>query len=154
MKATIKRLPELKVVCFEGYSPEPEMQAFRKVEEWIRDLPVDEDRRIFGHNIDTEGNLSPDPQNAGYKVLVSVSDFPADLKGIKTDVINPGKFAVVSTGGKIESAGQWVMDGWQKMNQLIDSEKLKIKSSPRWYEEHLPSPDPDSMMMDLYLELE
>lgn len=153
MKTAIKRLPELKVVCFEGYSPDPEMQAFRKVEEWIRDQPADEDRRIFGHNIDAEGNLSLDPQNAGYKVLVSVDDYPGD-KGIKTDLISPGKFVVVSIGGKIESAGQWVMEGWQKMNQLIDSENLKVKSSPRWFEEHLPSPDPDSMMMDLYLELE
>ncbi|HLP71339.1 MAG TPA: hypothetical protein VK155_00455 [Bacteroidales bacterium] len=154
MKTSIRRLPELKVVSFEGYSPDPEMQAFRKVEEWIRDHPEDEDRRIFGHNIDAEGKLSLDPQNAGYKVLVSVNDYPPEKKDLKTEVISPGKFLVVSTGGKIDSAGQWVMEGWQKMNQLIDSENLKVKSSPRWYEEHLPSPDPDSMMMDLYLELE
>src|SRR5512133_2088646 len=146
MKTSIKILPELKVVCFEGYSPEPELKAFKKVEEWIKDHPDDENRRIFGHNIDSLGNLSLDPQNAGYKVLISVDEYP-DEENIKTEIITPGKFVVVSTGGKIEAAGQWVMEGWQKMNQLIDTEKLKVKSSPRWFEEHLQSPDPESMMM-------
>jgi predicted transcriptional regulator YdeE len=154
MNKSIRELPEMKAICFEGYSPDPEMKAFSKMEQWIRDLPEDSNRRIFGHNIDTEGNLSFDPRNAGYKVLVTVDDFPGEDEGLQTEIVKPGKFLVVSTGGKIESAGQWIMEGWQTINQLIEKDNLKVKDQPRWFEEHLGSSDPDSLMMDLYLELE
>jgi DNA gyrase inhibitor GyrI len=155
METTIKVLPEMKVVCFEAYSPDSETKAFDCMKAWIKDSNLsDLPYRVFGYNIDSLGNLSYDPQHAGYKVLVYADYSNIDLTYLKTEVIKPGKFLVTRTEGKIENVGQWLMDGWIRVNKTVQDEKLKVKNSPRWFEEHIRTQEPDYMQVDLYLEIE
>lgn len=155
MEASIKFLPELNLICFEGFSPDSEIKAFNSMKAWIKDLGlIDLPYRVFGYNIDSQGNLSYDPQHAGYKVLLNINYSGIDVTNIKTEVIKPGKFLVVRTEGNIENVGQWLMEGWARINKTIQDENLKVKSAPRWYEEHIKTQNPDYMQVDLYIEIE
>ena len=155
METSIKVLPEMNAVCFEAYSPDSEIKAFNSMKTWMKDSNlIDSPYRIFGYNIDSHGNLSYDPQHAGYKVLLYIDYSNIDLTDIKTEVIKPGKFLVTRTEGKIENVGQWLMEGWTKVNKTIQDEKLKVKSYPRWFEEHIRTQKPDYMQVDLYIEIE
>ena len=148
----IIELPEMKAVCFEGYSPDSETKAFNKMSQWLKIEELNKDYRVFGHNIDAHGNLSFDPQNVGYKVLLVIDHF--DPTDIKTEIIQPGKFLVTRAEGEIKHVGQWLMEGWGKVNKTVQDENIKVKSSPRWFEEHIKTSNPDYMIVDLFLELE
>lgn len=154
MTPLIIELPESRAVCFEGFSPDSETKAFNKMSDWLNKNKFENHYRIFGHNIDTLGNLSYDPQNAGYKILLVIDDFNFDLIDVKTEIIKPGRFLVTRTEGEIKNVGQWLMEGWGKVNKSIQDGNLKTKSSPRWFEEHIKTPNPDYVIVDLYLELE
>ena len=148
----ITELPEMKAVCFEGYSPDSETQAFNKMSQWLKIEELKKNYRVFGHNIDARGNLSFDPQNAGYKVLLVIDNYvPTDTK---TEIIKPGKFLVTRTEGEIKNVGQWLMEGWGKVNKTVQDGNIKVKSSPRWFEEHIKTSNPNYMIVDLFLELE
>ena len=152
MNPLIVELPEMKAVCFEGYSPDSEIKAFEKMRKWLKAEAIYKNYRIFGHNIDANGSLSFDPQNAGYKVYLVIDNY--DPANIKTEIIKPGKFLVIRTEGEIKNVGQWLVEGWGKLNKTVQEENIKIKSSPRWYEEHIKTSVPDYIFVDLYLELE
>lgn len=155
METSIRELPEMKAFCFEGYSPGPEVKAFSKMSCWMRQFnPEGRSYRVFGHNIDANGNLSYDPENAGYKLYVCGLDISREPEDIKSEIINPGIFAITRIEGSIENAGEWISEGWARVNRMIEEKQLKLKNNPRWFEEHLESPDPGYMMIDLYLELE
>jgi hypothetical protein len=148
----ITELSEMTAVCFEGYSPDSETKAFDKMKQWLKIEKPNKDYRVFGHNIDAHGNLSFDPQNVGYKVYLVIDNF--DPTDIKTEIIQPGKFLVTRTEGEIKNAGQWLMEGWGKVNKTVQDGNIKVKSSPRWFEEHIKTSNPDYMIVDLFLELE
>jgi len=154
MRPLIVDLPESKAICFEDYSPDSETKAFNKMSKWLNMTKLEKHYRIFGHNIDAQGNLSYDPQNAGYKILLVLDSDNYDLINIKTEIIKPGKFLVTRTEGEIKNVGQWLMEGWGKVNKTILDENLKTKNSPRWFEEHIKTSDPDYVIVDLYLEIE
>lgn len=154
MKPLIIELPESRAVCFEGFSPDSEAKAFTKMSNWLKIARLEDHYRIFGHNIDAQGNLSYDPQNAGYKILLVIDNFNFDLIESKTEIIKPGRFLVTRTEGEIKNVGQWLMEGWGKVNKSILDGNLKTKNSPRWFEEHIKTPNPDYVIVDLYLELE
>ena len=150
----IIELPEFKAICFEGFSPDSELKAFNKMSKWLNMTKLEEHYRIFGHNIDAQGNLSYEPQNAGYKILLVIDNYNFDLMDIKTEIIKPGKFLVTRTEGEIKNVGQWLMEGWGQVNKTIRDENLKTKNPLRWFEEHIKTPNPDYVIVDLYLELE
>ncbi len=155
MNATIKLLPEMKAICFEGFSKDSEIQAFTKMKEWIKESGSDKKTyRIFGHNIDSQGNITYGPKHAGYKILLDIDLSGIDTADLKTEIIQPGKFLVVRTEGEIGDVGNWLAEGWNKINDAIRIEKHKIKSSPRWFEEHIKTPKPDYVIVDLYIEIE
>ena len=155
METSITFLPELNVICFEAFSPDSEIKAFNSMKAWIKDFEVNDlTYRIFGQNIDSQGNLSYDPQHAGYKVMLHIDYSALDVAHLKTEVIKPGKFLVARTEGYIENVGQWIMEGWTRINKTIQDEHLKIKNAPRWYEEHIKTQKPDYMQVDLYIEIE
>lgn len=145
----------MKVVVFEAYQPDPEIKAFRKMENWLREQRFGKSScRVFGHNIDEGGNLSFSPEYAGYKVMVEISGDFNPKSGAKTEIIKAGKFIVTETEGSLESDGEWIMEGWSRLNNTIKEKNIKIKSQPRWFEEHLESEKPGNLRLDLYLEIE
>ena len=91
MGVIIKELPEMKVACFEGFRPEPETKAFEKMQNWIKKMDMEnKPHRTLGHNIDKQGNLTYEPENEGYKIMVTI-DKEIHLKNddVKTETIKP-----------------------------------------------------------------
>ena len=158
MGVLVKELPAMKVACFEGFAPEPEKKAIDTMHNWLKKhQKQDKPRRIFGHNIDRQGNLSHEPENEGYKVLVTIDDEDlAENHEVKTEVIAPGRFVVTGIEGDIQAdpQGKWIMAGWQKMNKMIEQKGYKIKCPARYYEEELEPSKPGLLRLDLYLEIE
>jgi hypothetical protein len=149
----ITELPEMNALVFDGYSPDPEIKAFGRMKDWINSVRSEKSYRIFGYNIDSKGNLTYDPQNAGYRVLLVIENYNAGAE-LQKEIIKPGKFLVVRTEGDIKDVGQWLPAGWTTLNKLIQEENLKVKNPPRWYEEHIKTLKTNYMIVDLHLELE
>jgi AraC family transcriptional regulator len=158
MGVIVKELPEMRVACFEGYAPDPENKAHAKMVEWLKANGLsDYPRRVFGHNIDLQGNLSYEPENEGYKVMVTIDQNKKAAGGnVKFDVIKSGKFVVTGIEGNFETdkSGRWIMDGWQKMNNMVCEKGYKIKQPVRYFEEELEPSKPGNLRLDLYLEIE
>lgn len=158
MGVMVKSLPEMRVVAFEGFAPEPEDKAKEQMEKWLkkRDL-INKPHRIFGHNIDLDGRIDHNPENVGYKFYVSITD-EIDLKNdeVKVDAIKAGKFVVTGIEGNFETdpSGKWITEGWQRLQKMIEHKNYKIKSPCRWFEEELEPSESGSLRLDLYLEIE
>ena len=94
MGVLTKTLPEMTVVCFDGFRPEPEHQAQQLMAEWMSLHPdLAASYRSFGHNIDLSGNLSHEPDNVGYRLMATVPD---EVVALEPDTpfrkIRPGEF--------------------------------------------------------------
>ncbi len=157
MGVIVKELEEMKVASFTGFVPEPETRAHDAMSAWMKaNRMEDKPHRIFGHNIDREGNLSCDPQNVGYKFMVTIDRI--DTTGFseaKYETIKPGRFVVTGIEGCITGGdGTWITEGWQKMNEMIREKGYKVKQQPRWFEEELKPSLPGNLRLDLYLEIE
>jgi len=158
MGVIVKSLSKMRVAAFEGFAPEPEQKAKEQMEEWVnkRDLK-NKPHRIFGHNIDLDGKSASDPENTGYKFLITFSD-ELDLKGdnVKTEVIEAGNFVVTGIEGNFESdpGGRWITEGWQKLQKMIEHKGYRVKCPGRWFEEELEPSQPGNLRLDLYLEIE
>ena len=73
MGVLTKTLPEMNAVVFDGFQPDPEETALSKMSEWIDSHPdLVGSHRVFGHNIDHDGNIAHDPENVGYRVYVTI----------------------------------------------------------------------------------
>ena len=58
------------------------------MKDWLKiHKSEDKPQRIFGHNIDLNGKLTYDPQNAGYKVLVTIKAPIIKKSNVKTEII-------------------------------------------------------------------
>ncbi len=65
-------LPPMRFICFNGFGPSPEGQAFDKASAWMKANGIWENRkehRFFGYN---NPDPSPGSPNYGYDVWVSV----------------------------------------------------------------------------------
>jgi AraC-like DNA-binding protein len=151
-----KRLPELRAYTFSGLAPDPETKAFRAMEAWMKTCPnPDAGWRVFGHNIDREGNMSFTPENEGYKVLVCGPDIKEGA-GPDVETIAAGVFVVTGIEGPVGDGreGEWIGAGWRRMNDMITTKGYTMSSPGRWYEEHLEPSEPGHLRMDLYVEIE
>jgi AraC-like DNA-binding protein len=161
MGVVIKDLPEMKVACFEGFTPDPENKAKQKMDRWLKENTVNsrnnKSYRIFGHNIDLNGNLSHNPDNEGYKFMVTIDgnvSFGKDT--VNTEIIKPGRFVVTGIEGNFgnDPKGKWITDGWKKLHKMIKKKGFKVKNGSRWFEEELEPSKPGNLRLDLYLEIE
>ncbi|MBN2531807.1 MAG: hypothetical protein JXB88_02885 [Spirochaetales bacterium] len=112
--------------------------------------------RIFGHNIDMEGNLSYSPDNVSYKLLVTIDDDVIQgEKDLKVETIETGEFVVTGIEGNFESdpQGNWIKEGWQKLNKMIKQKGYSVKCPARYYEEVLEPSESGNLRLDLYLEI-
>ena len=158
MGVVIKQLPDMKAICFEGFAPDPEKEAREKMDAWFNKRNLkNTPHRIFGHNIDLDGNSAHNPENIGYKFIVAIDDDP-DLSGdsVKTEIIKAGKFVVTGIEGSTEPTpgDNWITKGWEKLQKMIRHKDYKLKSPVRWFEEELEPSKPGNLRLDLYLEIE
>lgn len=158
MGVLMKSLPEMTAVCFDGFRPEPEQQAHEQMATWM-DLHPESvaSCRIFGHNIDRAGNLSQNPVNDGYRLMVTI---PAGAPPLEPEThlttIDSGEFVVTGIEGSFDDdpTGTWITEGWKRLQVMIERQGLVVHPSNRWYEEALEPTAPGRARFDLYLEIE
>ncbi len=157
MGVIVKELQDMEVACFDGFAPEPEHKAFQKMEEWkTRQKSFAKPYRIFGYNIDRKGELAHDPDNEGYRVMVTIDPNRPRDEATEYRTIKAGRFVVTGIEGNFETdpAGKWITAGWQKLNTMISDKGYKIKCPARYFEEQLEPSKPGNLRLDLYLEIE
>ena len=157
MGVLTRSLPDLTVACFDGFKPDPENAAARKMEAWMEEHPeVVGSHRIFGHNIDTAGRLAHDPDNEGYEVQLTVPESALPFgDGTRLGTIEAGRFVVTGIEGSFEDdpTGSWVTDGWCRLQEMVKRKGYQIHPSCRWFEEWLEPTEPGRTRLDLYLEI-
>ena len=155
MGVLTRTLASTDVVYFDGFRPDPEHQAEDQMRTWLAEH-ADQvgPHRIFGHNIDREGNVSHEPENEGYRVLVTIPH-ALEVTDASRGEIPGGTFVVTGIEGSFadDPTGSWVMEGWQRMNTMIEQEGIEVPPTPRWFEEWLEPAEPGTTRMDLYLEI-
>ena len=157
MGVLTKTMPRMEVVCFDGFKPEPEAAALQQMEEWLQRHPeVIGSHRTFGHNIDAQGRLAHDPDNSGYRVMVTIPESAIPF-GDDTLVatIETGTFVVTGIEGSFEDdpSGSWITAGWERLGEMIARSGIEPHPSHRWFEEFLEPVKPGNSRFDLYLEV-
>jgi AraC-like DNA-binding protein len=157
MGVLTKSLPKMTAAYFDGFKPEPELAAIQEMEAWIERHPeATGSHRIFGHNIDADGRLAHEPDNYGYRVMVTVPEetlpFDDDTRVVS---IEAGTFVVTGIEGSFEDdpSGSWVTEGWIRLHEMVRRNDLETHPSHRWFEEVLEPIKPGNTRFDLYAEL-
>ena len=157
MGVLTKTLPDMTVVCFDGFKPNPEDEAGRRMQAWLEANPdATGSHRIFGYNIDPEGRLAHNPDNDGYRCNVTIPEPSLPLDGeVATAVVAAGTFVVTSIEGSFEEdpSGSWITAGWMRLQEMVKLNGLTVHPSHRWFEEWLEPTTPGLTRMDLYLEI-
>lgn len=157
MGVLTKELPRMTVICFDGFAPDPEEKAFDNLTAWMKRHPDKVGtHRIFGHNIDYDGNLSFDPHNVGYRVMLTVREEDEQVVDDgHYEIVEPGTFVVTGIEGSFEEdpTGSWITDGWRRLQEMMRRNGLQTHPSGRWYEESLEPTESGNVRMDLYAEI-
>ena len=151
-------LPEMRVIAFDGFRPEPELAAFRSMTAWLDERPeIAASSRSFGYNIDRFGERSHDSANEGYRLIVTLPDeFAPAGSDVAIVTERPGAYVVTAIEGSFtdDPSGLWITEGWQRLHEMVERQNLRIHPTHRWFEEALEPPRPDRMRFDLFLEIE
>jgi AraC-like DNA-binding protein len=157
MGVLTRSLPDMTVACFDGFKPDPEYAAHRGMEAWVERHPeAVGSHRVFGHNIDAEGRLAHDPDNYGYRVLLTVPETALPFNDqTRLETIEAGLFVVTGIEGSFteDPSGTWITEGWRRLQEMVKRNDLKIHPSHRWFEELLDPVEPGNTRFDLYLEI-
>ncbi len=156
MGIIVKELPEMPAATFKGYGAEPETQAKKRLQEWLKAVAGGKrPRRVFGHNVDSQGNVENNPDNTGYKFYVSI-DNPEEGHGADVEVIKAGRFCVTGIEGNFidDPTGNFIRNGWARMNAMIAEKGYNLKKDGRWFEEELEPQKAGNLRLDLYVEIE
>lgn len=155
MGVLTRKLDDMTVVCFDGFGPNPEDAAFQAMAAWSEEHhDLAGGRRVFGYNIDREGDLAFESENEGYRVCVTVPD---DVEvGMPTSVIEAGTFLVTGVEGSFEEdpSGAWVGEGWTRFTEMAKRQGVAFHPSRRWFEEVLEPTQVGRTRFDLYVEIE
>ncbi len=157
MGVLTRDLPDMTVVCFDGFKPDPETTAEAKMTAWMERHPeAVGEHRIFGHNIDRDGRLAHEPDNEGYRVLVTVPESALPVgDGAFLGKIEAGVFVVTGIEGSFteDPSGAWITEGWRRLQEMVKRNDLTVHPSHRWFEEWLEPVEPGNARFDLYLEI-
>ena len=160
MGIIVKELPEMRVVSFTGFSPDPETKAHTRIWDWQKKNGGLDKKpfRNFGHNTDHNGDgcsAKGNFDNYGYKVMVTI---PEEIQEANDDLtieaIKPGRFIVTGVEGDVQKGGKFISEGWKKIWDMAKTKGYKVKSNGRCYEEKLEPSVPGLLRLDLYMEIE
>lgn len=154
MGVITKQLPDMRVVYFDGFAPNPEHKGKIKMLEWIeRSGLKNKPYRVFGHNIDYDGNIDHNPKNVGYRFFVTIPD-DFDVEGVDVMTLKGGNFVVNGIEGDPEADGEWITEGWMRMQSMVDAKNYSYKRPGRWFEEELEPSKKGNLRLDLYAEID
>lgn len=154
-----KELPEMFMVSYIGFSPDPEEKAHDRIDRWAKEHGYGElYGRNFGHDTDKSGEgYSPgdDMSSYGYKVMISV-DPATEVKDsdLTLERFPAGKFVVTGVEGEFERAGEFIPEGWNNLAKMIEEKGYKLKENGRCLEEKLEPSAPNLLRLDLYVEID
>ncbi len=151
LKVRIVTLPPMRVICFNGFGPSPEGQAYDKVSAWLKSKGMWEDgkeRRFFGYN---NPDPSPGSPNYGYDVWVTV-DETVQAEGDARIINFPGGLFAVT---RVEAGpnGEGIYDTWQALAAWVEHSKYKAEYCSRPCLEESPNPfhsPPTGFTLNLY----
>jgi hypothetical protein len=148
MGVLIKDLPAMEAVCFSAIGQNCERTAAVVRDEWMRNHPpAGKPRRVFGHNIDSEGKQENMPDNTGYKFYVSLDAGEAATlgsEGVPVESLPAGRFAVTGVEGPLDAPGSFIGEGWKRLSDMMAAKGMKAKEPVRWFEEELEPSAPGS----------
>lgn len=143
----IVRLEPLRVICFNGFGPNPEELAWNKLKAWATARGI-AGKRFFGYN-----NPNPDPgsPNYGYDVWMTVDEaVQADGEGRIIDFPG-GLYAVLRCEAK--DPGSDIPAAWQQLVAWEEQSPYR-HGKHQWLEESfemLANNAQEGFILDLYL---
>jgi DNA gyrase inhibitor GyrI len=135
LEVRIVTLPAMRVVCFNGFGPSPEDQAFDKLIAWAKEKNIwDKPHRLFGYN---NPDPSPGSPNYGYDAWMTV-DESVQTDGEARIIDFPGGLYAVTTvhaGPK----GEGIFETWQELAAWVEHSQYRPEYCRRvCLEESLP----------------
>jgi len=147
----IVTLPPMRVMCFNGFGPSPEGQAFDKTRDWLKAKGLWEDgqpRRFFGYN---NPDPAPGSPNYGYDVWVTVDETVTAEMGGRIIAFPGGLFAVTRVDAGPQ--GEGIYDKWQELAAWVENSKYTPEFHNRQCLEVSPQPfnaSPSGFTLYLY----
>lgn len=143
-------LEPMRVVCFHGFGPEPEMLAWGKLEEWTTTHGYsisDASHRIFGFN---NPDPSPGSPNYGYEFWMEIGEGESVAADVQTKRFDGGAYAVL----RVEVVGdayEVIPAAWQRLHAQCEEAGLRF-GSHQWLEEHITVPGAEAgFTLDLHM---
>lgn len=149
LEVRIVNLPPLRVICFNGFGPSPELQAWEKLADWakVHDL-WDKPHRLFGYN---NPDPSPGSPNYGYDAWMTV-DASVQAQGEGRFIDFPGgQYAVTTVHAGPQ--GEGIYETWQQLAAWVEHSPYRPEYCQRLcLEESLPvkSRVEGGFVLDLY----
>ena len=128
----------MRVMCFNGFGPSPEGQAFDKLRDWLKAKGLWEDgqpRRFFGYN---NPDPAPGSPNYGYDVWVTVDKTATAEMGGRIIDFPGGLFAVTRVDAGPQ--GEGIYDTWQELAAWVEHSKYTMDFHSRQCLEESPNP--------------
>lgn len=149
MGVIVKELEKINAVTFSALGKGCEERAKAQVDRWLKENSL-KNYRIFGHNVDKDGNQENNPQNSGYKFYIASNELQS------SEYIDQGKFVVtgIEVDFSLDPSGSAIPKGWDRLQAMVEEKGYKIKDGARWFEEELIPQKPGNLRLDLYLEIE
>lgn len=134
----IVELEPLRVASVHGFGPEPEMQAWAKLQAWAAPRGYLEDpahHRIFGFN---NPNPSAGSPNYGYEFWIEVGPDVEPEGDVRIVDFRGGAYAV----SRVEARGdayESIPQGWQRLHRWCEEQGLRF-GHHQWLEQHIGGP--------------
>ncbi len=167
MGVIVKKIPEMRVLSYTGFSPEPEDKAHTRIGKWAKENGYgdlwgnksNKPTRNFGHDTDEKGKGygCENHDNYGYKVMMTISEsdhLSPDDSDLTIEMIPSGKFLITGIEGNLEEGFDFIPEGWGKLGKMAREKGYTIKKGGRVFEEKLEPLKPENLRLDLYVEIE
>ncbi len=152
LNVRIVKLEAMRVASLYGFGPQPEEQAWQKLEAWAKPrgyLDDLEQHRIFGFNNPNPSHSTP---NYGYELWIMVGEDVEPEGEVRILEFRGGLYAVTHLADPFTNPYQTIPEGWKQLSMWVEDSPHK-PASHQWLEEHLRTPETPagSWSLDLYL---
>ncbi len=148
LPVNIVELPHMRCASFYHFGEEPEMNAWRKLENWVKENPRYQDlssRTIMGFN-----NPNPCCEGAtyGYEFLLEIDKEVIPEGDMRIVDFYGGLYAVARCEPKGDPS--MIMKTWMGLMEWVDQSDYS-HATHQWMEKHLGGSDMDTLVLDIHL---